>query len=186
MRCRRFASVVRRARWPTRLRRAAAVHDLDEPIWMGLQAKIAYLLLAPAFGVMLLTFVMLQIVPTFVKIFQDFGTELPAMTRALIGVSQFTGEFWFLLWPLFLLAPFLLFYLPMRYFGWIDWDLPGMGRFTRRLDSAEILDALALVAGSAAPVARRHRRPGPIVPQEAHPPAAAPGGGRHHARRRLV
>ncbi len=57
------------------LRRAATVHDLDEPLWMALQAKIAYLLLLPAFGIPLLTFYMLQIVPQFVKIFEDFRTS---------------------------------------------------------------------------------------------------------------
>ena len=134
------------------LRQAAKVHDLDEPIWTALQGKIAYLLLLPAFGFVLLMFIMLKIVPSFEKIFNDFGTALPAMTHGLIAVSYFIVNFWFLFLPLFLLGPVLLFYVPMRYFGWTDWDLPGMGRFTRRLDSAQILDTLALVAGQQRPL----------------------------------
>lgn len=134
------------------LRRAAVVHDLDEPIWMALQGTIAYLMLAPSCGVVVLTFVMLKIIPQFIKIFHDFGAQLPPMTVYLIAAARFTGHYWFLFAPLFLLAPALLFYLPMRYFGWFDWDLPGMGRFTRRLDSAKILDALALVAGQQRPL----------------------------------
>ena len=67
-------------------------------------------------------------------------------------MSYFTVNYWFLLLPLFLLGPALLFYLPIRYFGWTDLDLPGMGRFTRRLDSAQILDTLSLVAGQQRPL----------------------------------
>ncbi len=134
------------------LRRAATVHDLDEPVWMALQGKIAYLLLLPAFGFSILMFIMLKIVPSFEKIFKDFNTTLPPLTDALIGVANFSVNFWFLLFPLYLLGPVLLFYLPIRYFGWTDWDLPGMGRLTRRLDSAEILDTLALVAGQQRPL----------------------------------
>jgi general secretion pathway protein F len=134
------------------LRRTATVHGLDEPIWMALQGKIAYLLLLPALGFLLLIFIMIKIVPAFVKIFHDFHTALPSLTIALIQVSSFSVNYWYLLLPLYLLGPALLFYLPIRYFGWTEWDLPGMGRLTRRLDSAEILDTLALVAGQQRPM----------------------------------
>ena len=167
------------------LRRAARVRDLEEPIWMALQGKIAYLMLSPTIGVLLLTFIMLKIVPQFVKIFKDFGMQLPAMTQYLYQprpVSPATTGFCCA--PVFA-RPALLFYLPIRYFGWTDWDMPGMGRFTRRLDTAEILDALG--AG---------RRSAPADCPRASPPCrtpiprAASAGGwarrpRHRVGRRL-
>ncbi len=128
------------------------MHDLEEPIWISLQGKIAYLMLTPAFAAGVLIFIMLKIVPQFVKIFKDFGMQLPLMTVVLIAAAKWFAMYWFLFAPVILLAPALLFYLPMRYLGWTDTDLPGMGRFTRRLDSAEILNALALVAGQQRPL----------------------------------
>lgn len=134
------------------LRRAADAYSLHEPVWMAINGKIAYLLLLPAFGFGLLLFIMLKIVPAFQKIFADFGTTLPPMTAGLIEMAKFSLNYWFFLLPFYFLGPMLLFYLPIRYFGWIDWDLPGMGRFTRRLDSAQILDTLALVADRERPL----------------------------------
>ena len=61
------------------LRRAATVHYLDEPFWMALQAKIAYLLLLPVFGCLLLMFVMLKIVPQFEKIFEGLSLHAAAV-----------------------------------------------------------------------------------------------------------
>ncbi|MBN1590152.1 MAG: type II secretion system F family protein [Pirellulales bacterium] len=136
------------------LRRAATVHDLNEPVWVALQGKIAYLIMVPVCGFMLLQLIMLFIVPSFVEIFCDFEIRLPRITQQLISVSDFIVDFWFMLLPFGLFGMVLLFYLPIRYFGWIDLDLPGMGRFTRRLDSAEILDALSFVAGQGQPISQ--------------------------------
>ncbi len=133
------------------LRQAAAIYNLHEPIWMGLVGKIAYLLLLPAFGMMILVFIMLKIVPAFQKIFLDFGTVLPPSTQTLISGSHFYAAYWYL-FPFPLLGALLLSYAMMRYWGWTDWDLPGVDRLVRRLDSAEILDGLALVARQQQPL----------------------------------
>ncbi len=65
------------------LRRAATVHDFDEPVWMALQGKIAYLLLLPAFGFSSLVFIMMKIVPAFEKIFKDFNTDAAAVDESI-------------------------------------------------------------------------------------------------------
>jgi type II secretory pathway component PulF len=134
------------------LRQAATIYNQHEPIWVAINAKMLYLFYAPVFGFMVLMFIMLKIVPSFEKIFKDFGTALPPMTQLLIGVASVTCNYWFFLLPFFLLGPLLLFYAPIRYFGWTTFDLPGMGRFTRRLDSAQVLDTLALVAQQQRPL----------------------------------
>jgi general secretion pathway protein F len=134
------------------LRQAATVYSLNEPIWMALNGKIAYLLTLPTFGFLLLVFVMIKIIPSFEKIFKDFGTTLPAITVTLIKVSTFVVNYWFLLFPFYLFALLTLVHVTMRYFGWTDAEMPGTAWFTRRLDSAQILDTLSLVAGQQRPL----------------------------------
>ena len=131
------------------LRQAATVYDLQAPIWLSLFGKIFYLTLVPAFGTLILIFIMLKIVPQYQKIFADFGASLPPMTCALVSVSQCFCYYWYILvLPLLL----LLFYAVMRYWGWVQWDLPGMARLVRRFDSAQLLDSLSLVARQQRPL----------------------------------
>jgi hypothetical protein len=78
------------------LRRAATAGHHDLPIWAALQGKIAYLLLLPAFGLLTLMYIMLKIVPSFEKIFRDFGSQLPDATHWLIRVSNLSIEYWYL------------------------------------------------------------------------------------------
>lgn len=135
------------------LRQAAVAYNAFEPIWLALVGKIAYLLIVLAWGTCVLTFVMIKIVPSFRKIFEDFQTELPGMTTALISLSNAFVEFWYLFpGPLLLLLPLLLVYAMVRYWGWIQWDLPGLAGLARRLDSAHVLDGLALAARQQRPL----------------------------------
>ena len=75
------------------------------------------------------------------------------MTRWLIQASYVFVNYWYLFSPLFSSVCWLLVYAVVRYFGWILWDMPLVSRFARRLDSARILDGLALVARQQRPLA---------------------------------
>jgi type II secretory pathway component PulF len=115
--------------------------------------KIGYLLLLPLFGLAVLTYVMMAIIPKFQAIFHDFGSHLPPLTVSLIQASYFFINYWYLFSPLILFSIWLLGYMPARYFGLTLWDMPPLDRLAGRLDSARILDALAVVARQQRPLA---------------------------------
>jgi type II secretory pathway component PulF len=136
------------------LRQAADVNNQNAPLFMSVVGKISYLLLLPFFGVLVLSFVMVWIIPKFQAIFHDFGTRgLPPMTQALVQASYFFINYWYLFLPLILFGAWLLGYMVARYFGLTLWDMPPLDRLAGRLDSARILDALAVVARQRRPLA---------------------------------
>ena len=99
-----------------------------------------------------LMFVMIKIVPAFKTIFEDFGTELPAITQLLIDLSTLFVNYWYLFSPFWLLLMGLLIYSVLLYLGWIDWEPPFLNRVTDRFDTATILRGLAVVAEAQRPL----------------------------------
>jgi type II secretory pathway component PulF len=134
------------------LRQAASVQSLHEPVWMSLVGKLTYIFFVPLFAFGVLMFVFLKIVPAYEKIFKDFGTVLPPITRSLVSCGYFLVNYWYLLAPLNLFVGLLILYAMVRYFGLIQWDPPGIATIVRRLDAANILDSLALVARRQRPI----------------------------------
>jgi type II secretory pathway component PulF len=134
------------------LRQAATVQNQHSVVWTSLVGKVSYLLVLPCLGVPVLIFIMIWIVPRLTKIFADFHVEMPAMTRSLIVVCYHVANYWFVALPLLLFIAALLVYAVMRYFGWTYRDPPGMSRLVRRLDTARILDGLAIVARQERPM----------------------------------
>lgn len=92
-------------------------------------------------GTSIVAFVMYFIIPKFKKIFDDFGTELPATTEQLIRVSDavvsYGGPF---LLPLWCLPGVAFCYVAVGYWkGWDEADLPGPLTRLTRFDTVVIL-----------------------------------------------
>ena len=91
-------------------------------------------------------FMVLRITPAFQKIFDEFGCELPRITQFTLATTHFVAHFGFILVPLFLVLILWFFALCFQYMTGIRWNLPLVNRLARRLDTAVILEALALAA----------------------------------------
>jgi len=105
----------------------------------------------------ILTFVMLKIVPVFQKMFEEFGLELPAMTRLVINTSNWYVRYgWWMTAPLtltFTLLAFAAFVWGGLYFiGWMPRDLPGIWRLFKRYDGALVMRGLALAVRRNLPI----------------------------------
>ena len=71
---------------------AATARRLMVPFWETLSAKLGYILFLPAYGFVIVTFIMLKIVPMYEKIFRDFGRRMPAMSEWLIQAGRWWDD----------------------------------------------------------------------------------------------
>lgn len=132
----------------------AEAADNQEPdsITGEIAAHLLYIFWILVFGVSVLTFVMLKIVPAFKQIFEDFGTELPAITQVVITLSVIAAEFW----PLLALGLVMLWgvfiYCILVYIGWVRWRIPLPIFWTRGLETATVLRGLAVAVEARSPL----------------------------------
>jgi len=133
--------------------KAITARNCYEPVWQSIVPRIGYICILPPVALGILVWIAVYILPNFQKIFKDFGTALPPVTRGLIDVSywQLLGLPVGVLW---LFATGLLVYGVLRYAGAIRWDLPGMDWLLRRLHVAVVLEALALAAQRQRPLSK--------------------------------
>lgn len=120
------------------------------PIWVQLTSRLIYLGALLGFAFLVATFMFIKIVPAFIKIFDDFSSDLPTLTQLVFhsGASAFG---WIsLVAGLLCLAvvPLLLLWA----FDQLPISLPILGPLTRRLHTAVILESLSLVVSQQRPI----------------------------------
>ena len=152
------------------LHRATSADDQSETAWRLLAGKGLCLLWLLGGAVSLLAFIAGDIMPQFVYIYDDYELNLPPLTVAFIDFFHTGGPF---IMPFSFVFMTLSLYAVARYVGVIGWDLPGISRLVRRLDTAVILDAMSLAV--------EHGKPLPQVVE-----SLARGYPKWHIRRRLA
>ncbi|MGQ9574731.1 MAG: type II secretion system F family protein [Thermoguttaceae bacterium] len=131
------------------LRDAARMQTGTEALWTQLSAKLFYFGMLGQFVGLFLLFMAMRITPAFEEIFRDFHVQLPAVTRVFTDGGFWMVEYlwaWYL--PLFCVFAYLMVWALA---GW-EASLPVLRRLTRRLDTAAVLDALALAAEGQRPL----------------------------------
>lgn len=81
----------------TILNRLADFLESSESLKRKVKGALIYPVIVVTVAILILTFIMLFIVPTFEKMFDEFGLTLPAPTLLLIAMSNYIAGYWFLL-----------------------------------------------------------------------------------------
>jgi type IV pilus assembly protein PilC len=79
------------------LQRLADFLERAESLKRKVKAALIYPIAVVFVACSILVFIMMKIVPTFKKMFDEFGLELPAITQLLIAMSDYVVKYWFLL-----------------------------------------------------------------------------------------
>src|SRR5690606_29521113 len=81
----------------TILQRLADFLERAESLKRKVKGALVYPCIVVTVAILILTFIMLFIVPTFEKMFDEFGLTLPAPTLLLVAMSNYIASYWFLL-----------------------------------------------------------------------------------------
>jgi len=79
------------------LQRLADFQERAESLKRKVKGALVYPCIVVSVAILILTFIMLFIVPTFEKMFDEFGLTLPAPTLLLVAMSSYIANYWFLL-----------------------------------------------------------------------------------------
>jgi type IV pilus assembly protein PilC len=81
------------------LDRVAIQIEKDTKIKRRVKGAMIYPAVVMTFALLVLAGMLLFLIPVFVKVFDDFGGELPALTKVVVGASNALKSYWFIIFP---------------------------------------------------------------------------------------
>ena len=78
------------------LKRLADQEEKDAAMMSKIKGALVYPAIIFAVIIAVLAFMMIMVVPQVKDLYEDMGEELPALTQFLVGISDFFGQFWWL------------------------------------------------------------------------------------------
>lgn len=139
------------------LRRLAEFLERSQSLKRKVKGAMVYPCVVISVAVGILTFIMIKIVPEFIKIFEDFEMELPMMTKVLIEISNYAVNFWYT-FPLIPAAIVLMVKLIKKFrYGRAGWDtfiikMPIFGQIIEKNIVARSTRTLGTLVASGVPI----------------------------------
>lgn len=139
------------------LRRLAEFQEKAQTLKRKVKGAMVYPVVVVLVAVGILTFIMIKIVPAFIKIFDDFGADLPTMTKTLIQISNYCVGYWYTI-PLIPTAIWLLVKLIRKFrYGREGWDtftlkMPVFGQIVEKNIVARTTRTLGTLVASGVPI----------------------------------
>jgi len=139
------------------LQRLAEFMERAEELKRKVKGAMIYPVVVITVAVGILTFIMLKIVPVFIKMFEEFDLTLPPATELLIAISKYVVKAWFLI-PLIPVAIWLLVKLVRKFkHGRMGWDMfilktPILGMLLEKNTLARTTRTLGTLVASGVPI----------------------------------
>jgi len=135
------------------MRRLADYYETQERVLSKIKGALIYPAFMAIFGLAVVIFMITNIVPKITSIFESQEAALPMPTRILMGISDFTINYWFLLIFIFLLvtAGAKIFLRSEQGRVWknrIELNMPGLSRFRIKVMVARYCQTLGTLLKS--------------------------------------
>jgi type IV pilus assembly protein PilC len=139
------------------LQRLADFKEKAQSLKRKIIGAMVYPIVVILVAVCILTFILVYIIPKFKRIFQDFGMELPQITKILMDVSDFAKDYFWVA-PLALIAWWLFIKLLKlfkkgRYIvDWVKLHIPIIGKIIGKTVVARTTRTLGTLVASGVPI----------------------------------
>ncbi len=139
------------------LNRLAKFAEYSADLKQKIKAAMTYPIILVFVGVGVITFLVINVLPSFIEVFEQSGVQLPFPTRMLYGLSQIVRHYWYLLIVVFGgLAGLFKFYISTR-FGRFQFDrfklkIPVVGELIRKICISRFSRTLSTLVASGVPI----------------------------------
>ena len=139
------------------LQRLADFMERSETLKRKVRSAMVYPIIVIVVAVVIVTFLIVKIVPTFESMFTEFGLKLPVMTQLLITISNGIATYWYLI-PAIPIGILLFIKLARKFrHGRMGWDmfllkLPVFGLLLEKNVMARTTRTLGTLVGSGVPI----------------------------------
>lgn len=118
---------------------------------------MTYPIVVGILALVITAFLLIFIVPIFGEMFASFGSELPAITQMVLGLSQWFQKYWVIILVFLLATIFLLRYLSQRdkmaySFDYLQLKIPIIGMFLQKTILARMTQTLSSLLNSSVPI----------------------------------
>lgn len=139
------------------LERLAVHFEKQHHTKQKITSALAYPLAVGFIAIIAVIFLLVKVVPTFVGMFQDFGAELPTITRFVLGASKWMQSFWWVL-ILFGIALSAIFFVIKNnkesryYLDYFVLRIPIFGKLLQKSFLARLTRTMSSLFASSVPV----------------------------------
>lgn len=139
------------------LDRLAIHYEKQHNTRQKISATLAYPLTVGILAIVVVIFLLVKVVPTFVGMFQNFGAELPAITRFVLNTSDWMQSFWWVV-ILFILGLFSIILTLKKnsntqyYIDYIILRMPIFGKMMQKAVLARMTRTLSSLFSSSVPI----------------------------------